>query len=167
VRPGCGFCPGLPDSARLNPVSPLSTTCVSVLIIRRVGSSSTAANVTTVVGFVYRSSHCSRIRFYCPIAVPKALDLRLQLEVRHEEASRSASAPCRLAVFSRQLGTFPQITLPWEDNPQHTAVRRVWGKRTVSFLAPLPTAGDHVDETHKNAGGMKPSGNFSLSCDIK
>jgi hypothetical protein len=28
-------------------------------------------------------------------------------------------------------------------------------------------SGDHVDEIQKNAGGMKPSGNFSLSCDIK
>src|SRR5262249_11973458 len=43
-----------------------------------------------------------------------------------------------------------------------------WGlERCLSFLAPIPTAGGHVDEIHKNAGGMKPSGNFSLSCDIK
>jgi len=32
---------------------------------------------------------------------------------------------------------------------------------------PATSGGDHVDEIHKNAGGMKPSGNFSLSCDIK
>jgi hypothetical protein len=38
---------------------------------------------------------------------------------------------------------------------------------TFQVIRPYTTARDHVDEIHKNAGGMKPSGNFSLSCDIK
>ena len=34
-----------------------------------------------------------------------------------------------------------------------------------SFLALVPTGGDHIDK--KNTGGMERSGNFWLSCDIK
>ena len=80
-----------------------------------------------------------------------------------------------------ELGAFPpqpkpnaveyeaQVTLCWEENPQHTAIRRVWGNWTVSefSLPQSPPLEINVDEIHKNVRGMKPSGNFSLSCDIK
>jgi len=39
--------------------------------------------------------------------------------------------------------------------------------RRLSFLASVPTGGDHVDEDSQNTEGMERSGNFWLSCDIK
>jgi len=79
-----------------------------------------------------------------------------------------------------ELGAFRQLkpnAVEYEERKSHSVGRRILSillfvgsgasGRCLSFLAPIPTAGDHVDEIHKNAGGMKPSGNFSLSCDIK
>lgn len=39
--------------------------------------------------------------------------------------------------------------------------------RRLSFLAPVPTGGEDVDEISQNTGGMERIGNFWLTYDIK